>query len=68
MLTILIIIAAVVAMVLIGAYLVIRSAAQDINDDYQEPGTSRAMDRPINYLQTPFTLKTASMKSQRQNS
>jgi|AEWW01.1.fsa_nt_gi uncharacterized protein YneF (UPF0154 family) len=34
MLTILIIIAAVVAMVLIGAYLVIRSAAQDINDDY----------------------------------
>lgn len=34
MLTILIIIAAVVAIVLVGAYLVIRSAAQDINDDY----------------------------------
>ena len=34
MLTILIILAVVIAIVLIGAYLVIRSAAQDINDDY----------------------------------
>lgn len=34
MLTILIIIAVVIAIVLLGAYLVIRSASQDINDDY----------------------------------
>jgi len=34
MLTILIILAVVIAVVLIGAYLVIRSAAKDVNDDY----------------------------------
>lgn len=34
MMTILIILAVVIAIVLIGAYLVVRSAAQDINSDY----------------------------------
>jgi preprotein translocase subunit SecG len=34
MMTILIILAVVIAIVLIGAYLVVRSAAQDINGDY----------------------------------